>query len=395
MKTMQIFIKDTKVFLSSIKFFILLLLVLPITVGFLYGLMYEKNFNPDRQLQKASVALVDLDGGQYSSSLKSVFTDDAVKDFIDLQVVEDIDTVKKNLEKGDYSTAIVIPLNFSKDLLDRKDAVISVLKAPSAGFESSAVYDAVYSYVNILNSNSSLIEILEGSLKDKSSIGIAIEKLIPDSLSLETSDYVNTTNLEDVKKLNSKQYFFTSMLIFMSLFICIIAAQGFIKEREDGTLKRLEAASLDIGTLFTAKILSVFVLALLEITLVISISSLLGAKWAGNYTNLILVIFLQSFAITGITAFFMGVFRQGKVLGAVFSMVTTLMACFGATFYPLMYGGGIGKTLAQFTINYWMQLAYSGAILGKGINEFITPILVLLVTGAAGLIIGRLKFGYK
>ena len=395
MKVTQIFIKDIKVFLSSIKFFILLLLVLPITIGFLYGLMYERSFNPDRQLQKAKVALVDLDGGQYSSSLKSVFTNDAMKDFIDLQEVEDIDTVKKNLEKGDYSTAIVIPLNFSKDLLDRKNTVIKILKAPSAGFESSTVYDAVYSYVNILNSNSSLIGTLEDSLKDKSSIGIAMEKLIPDSISLETSPYVNTTNLEDVKKLNSKQYFFTSMLIFMSLFICLITAQGFIKEREDGTLKRLEAASLDISTLFTAKILCVFVLALVEITMIIGISSLFGVKWAGNYMNLILVILLQSFTITGITAFFMGVFRQGKILGVVFSLVTTLMACFGATFYPLMYTGSTGKTLAAFTINYWMQLAYSGAILGKGINEFITPIVILLVTGTAGLIIGRLKFGYK
>jgi len=395
MKVTQIFIKDIKVFLSSIKFFILLLLVLPITIGFLYGLMYERSFNPDRQLQKAKVALVDLDGGQYSSSLKSVFTNDAMKDFIDLQEVEDIDTVKKNLEKGDYSTAIVIPLNFSKDLLDRKNTVIKILKAPSAGFESSTVYDAVYSYVNILNSNSSLIGTLEDSLKDKSSIGIAMEKLIPDSISLETSPYVNTTNLEDVKKLNSKQYFFTSMLIFMSLFICLITAQGFIKEREDGTLKRLEAASLDISTLFTAKILCVFVLALVEITMIIGISSLFGVKWAGNYMNLILVILLQSFTITGITAFFMGVFRQGKILGVVFSLVTTLMACFGATFYPLMYSGGIARTLAEFTINYWMQLAYSGAILGKGINEFITPIVILLVTGTAGLIIGRLKFGYK
>jgi len=395
MKVMQIFIKDIKVFLSSIKFFILLLLVLPITIGFLYGLMYERSFNPDRQLQKAKVALVDLDGGQYSSSLKSVFTNDAMKDFIDLQEVEDIDTVKKNLEKGDYSTAIVIPLNFSKDLLDRKNTVIKILKAPSAGFESSTVYDAVYSYVNILNSNSSLIGTLEDSLKDKSSIGIAMEKLMPDSISLETSPYVNTTNLEDVKKLNSKQYFFTSMLIFMSLFICLITAQGFIKEREDGTLKRLEAASLDISTLFTAKILCVFVLALVEITMIIGISSLFGVKWAGNYMNLILVILLQSFTITGITAFFMGVFRQGKILGVVFSLVTTLMACFGATFYPLMYSGGIARTLAEFTINYWMQLAYSGAILGKGINEFITPIVILLVTGTAGLIIGRLKFGYK
>ncbi|MGH4122384.1 MAG: ABC transporter permease [Clostridium sp.] len=388
MKTFRIFIKDIKVFLGNIKFYILIYLIMPLLLGSLYGMLYEKQLNPDRHIPTVNVALIDMDKSTYTATLKDIYKSDNMKQYIDLSETSDIDEVKANLQKGKIKTAIVIPKGFSQKVQKGEAINVKVLKAPSSGVESQIVFDIVNSYAQELNNNINIFSVVEGSVKEKSSIEMLKKAVINKTISLNSENFINTVNITKDKKLSGKQIFTISMLAFISLYISVIGAQNMVREKEEGTFARLKSTSLSMKSLYLAKICFVFFITLVDIILYIGVSKIIGINLGESYIKLILIGILHAFTITGISAFIMNLYKNQQNLNASFTAVIMIFALLGGSFYPLQNAAEIMRKIAKFTPNYWIQDSYNKVMLGGSIKDLIVNIIVLLGIGIFGIVFG-------
>ncbi|MBW9144047.1 ABC transporter permease [Clostridium sp. CM028] len=388
MKIFRIFIKDIKVFLGNIKFYVLIYLIMPLLLGVLYGMMYEKQLNPDRHIPIVNVALIDMDKSSYTAPLKDILTNDDMKKFVELSQTPDIDEVKANLQKGKLKTAIVIPKGFSEKVEKGETVNIKVLKASSSGVESQIIFDIVNSYVQVLNNNVNIFSAIDGSVNDKTSIDMLKEAVITQTITLNSEKFINTVNITKDKKLSGKQIFTISMLAFISLYLSVIGGQNMVREKEDGTFARLRSTTLSMKNLYVAKICFVFFITLVDITLYMGICKVIGISVGDSYVKLILISILHAFAITGISAFIMNLYKSQKNLNASFTAVIMVFAMLGGSFYPLEYTGEIMRKIAKITPNYWIQDSYNKVVLGGSIKELTVNIIVLLGVGILGIAFG-------
>ena len=388
MKIFSIFIKDIKVFLGNIKFYILIYLIMPLLLGVLYGMMYEKQLNPDRHIPIVNVALIDMDKSSFTVPLKDILTHDKMRQFIELSESSDINKVKTELEKGNLETAIVIPNGFSEKVQKGEKINIKVLKSPSSGIKSQIIFDIVNSYVQVLNNNANIFSVIDRSVNDKASIDMLKEAVITQTITLNSENFINTVNITKDKKLSGKQIFTISMLAFISLYLVVMGAQNMVREREEGTFARLKSTDLSMKDLYIAKIYFVFFITLVDITLYIVICKIIGISVGDDYVNLILIVILQAFAITGISAFIMNLYKSQHNLNAIFPAVIVVFALIGGSVYPLEYTGEIMRKIAKVAPNYWIQDSYNKVVLGRSIKDLRVNIIVLLGIGILGIAFG-------
>lgn len=354
MKLYNLILKDLKIFLSSAVFYFLGFIVLPFLVGILNGTAYQNQINPDRKLDKINVAFVNKDNGMYGNVLKKIFAGNKMKDIVRLKNESSIEKVKAKLEKGTYDTAVYIPENFSNSIADKKDSSIKVYKAPSAGTTSQVVYNTVQSYVIALKNNKAV-------------------------------NYSEIVSVKGNKILSSKQILMISMFAAVSLYIIVALGNCFLLEKEKGTYARLRSTSLSNTKIFVSKVLGIFIISISVEIIYIYLCSIIGISFGNSIFNLILMILLHAFLISGVFAVCISIFESVKLFNVVAAIIISSMTAFGGAFFPVEKVGGIFYKLSKLTFNGWIQKGYYNVMLGKNNNA---PMIVMLTCGLIGIIAG-------
>lgn len=388
MTIFNIFLKEVKTGFKSIVFIMLILVVIPLVMSFVYGMGYEKIINPDRSISNIKTAYVDMDKGEFSKSLKEIFYSDKVKGIVNLKEENELSKVNDELVGGDIDAAIIIPKNFSNNIKNNMPSEIKIIKSSSSSVKSQIVYQIVKSYSQTFNNISAIYTALQENgenIRDNKMLGGEIAAW---GIGVSTTNYTNIVEVSREKTLSSKQIFATSMFSLMSLFVCITGTLGMIKERDSKTLDRLKSTSVSYEKLFYGKLLFIFTTSFLSGLLYILINSIIGIGWGDNPLRLIMMVILHSFALTGITAVFMNIFKKQQTATGVLASGLGIMGSLGGTFFPVEYSSAVMKKIANGTINYWIQNSYGKIITGRSFNELAVNIIVLLSIGILGMLIG-------
>lgn len=383
------FIKDLKKFSSSVKLYIFTMLVFPISLVFLYGAMYKNAVNPDRNLQKVKLVFIDDDKGSYSKGIENIFKNDKLKKFIDFSAETNIEDVKKKLQNGKLDAAIEIPKEFSKNLQNGKKTDIKMIKSLSAASETEVVYGIINSYLDVINNNSMVINALKNNINNMQKLSAIISKIVPETVALSTGNYSKVTSIKLDKKITAKQYFAGSMLSFTGFFIAIVAATIMVKEVQEGTMNRLMSTSATYFKVYLEKLVLAFSISTAFISAYVTINCALGIVWSRNLIEILFMIVLQSFALTGIAAVLMSIFKSTKILTMISVPVIMLFACFGGSFY-YVDDAAIKFNYMKFTLNYWIGDAYNKLMLGNGMSSIIMNLSIIFSIGVVGIIIGTL-----
>lgn len=388
------FIKDIKKFSSSVKLYIFTMLVFPISLAFFYGAMYKNVVNPDRNLQKVKLVFVDKDKSSYSKGIETIFKNDKFKKFIDISVGTNMEDVKKKLQNGKIDAAIEIPKEFSTSIQKGKKTNIKMIKSLSAGNETEVVYGIINSYLDVINNNSMVISALKNNINSPQKINDVISKIIPETATLSTGNYSKVTSIKLDKKITAKQYFAGSLLAFTGFFIAIVTAIIMIKEVQDGTMNRLMSTSATYFKVYVEKLVLAFCISAAFISTYVIINCALGIVWSKNLIEILSMIVLQAFALTGIAAVLMSIFKNTKILNMICVPFIMLFACFGGSFY-YVDDAAIKFNYMKFTLNYWIGDAYNKLMLGNGVSSIRLNLGIIFAVGVVGILIGTLIAGRK
>lgn len=395
MKTLNIYINSLKQYLLQIKLYILMFLIIPLIMSYIYGIIYKKMADPNRTLPSFSVMYINNDGDELSKPLEEVFNNKKISSIVHLQKFSKTIDVDSKLIDGTYSAAIIIPKNFSSNIEKGKNVSIEVIKAPSAGVNGDFIDSIVTSYTKNLNVNSAVYSVLINTTKDAGVTQQIYNSILPQIMGILNKNYIQYDNLSTTKKISSSQDFAANMLIMFSLFISMSAASTVVLERENGTLNRIAATSTSKLSYCLGRLLGTFTVSIIQITVFAVASSLIsGVDW-GNKLLFILTILLHSLIIAALTSLIIGLFKDQKKMNVFASIILIIMSMLSGAMTPSDYIVGSYKTLSHFSINYWIKSSYTNIMLGDSFSSISINFAMLLLISIIFIIIGNLSFKYS
>lgn len=174
---------------------------------------------------------------------------------------------------------------------------------------------------------------------------------------------------------------------FVFLQACLISGLV-VKDKEEGILIRIRTAPVSEFLYAVSNGAAAFLIVLIQCSLSLALAVFLfGLSVVDSYFLLLGVFSIVCFAATGIGLLLSAASRdttQGAVLTNVFVTLTSLM---GGAFFPVYLMSPIMQRSARLFPQYWGGKAVGAAMDGKGAEEILLPLLVLVLFGFLALTI--------
>ena len=333
------------------------------------GAIYSVSKGVSQELHNAPVAIVDEDRSQLSQRLSGALTPPYFKapEQITLQ---DMDAA---LDRGRYSFAIVIPVNFQRDLQAGRQPAIQV---------------------NI-----------DATSMSQSFIGASY---IQNIFSAEISEYVTATQQTPDPPIrlvthvrfnpNLTGYWFGGVMEVINnitMLTIILVGAAFIREREHGTLEHLMAMPLSPLDVLLAKIwangLAVLIGATVALTLVVE--GVLQVPIAGSVPLFLCGAALDLFSAASIGIFLGTVARSMPQLGLLIILTIVPLQLLSGGITPLESMPVLVQRIMQAApTTYFVRLAQAILYRGAGISAIWPDLLAIAAIGAVFFAGAMLRF---
>jgi len=304
------------------------------------------------------------------------------------------------LREEEAAALILIPKNFSADLLDGKDVELEVVKNPAAsimpviaqqGVEVAALYISIGA--RLLDGRGPRIaELFEGKgWDDPQAIAALVTELydkvrgvdaflIPPLIEVKTAE--RETGKEAGKdRPNFMIWMFPGVMIMGLLFTANTQMRDLLREGEIGTLRRQLVAPLGAVKVLIAKIVSVAaVVAIATVLLLLVGRWVFDVRW-GPVVPLAAATAAIVLAATGFAALVFSLVRterQGDAFGGVLVM---LMSLLGGTFFPPQVVPSWMQGVSRLTLTYWSHGVLRDLAAGGGWEKIQGELSILLIIG--------------
>lgn len=391
MKTISIFINSLKLFLVNIRIYVFVFLIAPFIFSFMYGTIYKNILNPNRTIDKFTVAYIDMDNSEESKPLEQIFNGHKLNRIVSLKKLPDSKNINDELLQGTYTSAIIIPKNFSENIEANKQASIEVLQSPSSGVNGEIIYDIVKAYCSYVNMNRSVYSVILENSRDEDLTKKIFNNMLPIIQSDLNKTYLTYTSFPKAKLLDSKQQFASSMLVMFSLFIVLNQAISILKERQEGTLIRIYSTATSKLSFYFGRLMATFSISIIQILCFLAVSSLFIGVNFGNYLRLIPVIIIHGIIIAAITSVLISLFKNTTLISVVFGFIVSIMSILSGSFFPSDYYPGFMRNISHFTINYWINNLYTSNMLGDNFSSMLYIIVAMLIISTLAILLGAVK----
>jgi ABC-2 type transport system permease protein len=313
------------------------------------------------------------------------------------------------LREEDQAALIVIPKNFSADLLDGRNVELEVVKNPAAsimpviaqqGVEVAALYISIGA--RLLDGRGPRIaELFEGEgWDDPVAIAALVTELYQkvrgiDALLIPPLIEIKTAGKESGEEAgkgrpNFMIWMYPGIMIMGLLFTAITQMRDLLREGEIGTLRRQLAAPLGAVRVLIAKIVSVSAVVAIATGLLLLVGRwAFGVRW-GPALPLAAASAVIVLAATGFAALVFSLVRterQGDAFGGVLVM---LMSLLGGTFFPPQIVPSWMQPMARVTITYWSHGVLRDLAAGGGWDKIQGEISILAIIGLVLTLSGML-----
>lgn len=147
---------------------------------------------------------------------------------------------------------------------------------------------------------------------------------------------------------------FAGTSVMMLLFSITGMGSALIKERDDGTLKRLLYSPIKPWQIMIAKLSSGFIFAMIQmIILVIFVWLAFQLDIFRNFGGLVLLVIATAFAASGFGILIASISKSQKQVESLALIIILVMSALGGSMMPLFLFPEFLRTIASFTINYW------------------------------------------
>ncbi len=432
MKIIQIVIKDLKTLLSDKKALsVILLMPLVLMIILSFALKGAFTSGDEWNMEKVKIAVVkqydkNMDTQRFDSTLMGGFLAQGMgeeateelrassneidpeeivfKDFLDSENVKKIiaygveeeDRAGDLLDRGEISAIVLLPEKFIYDMKInlltpfRNKIEIRVVTHPDRSINGKIVQAVVEAYSKAMSSviigKNVLVETTMAHNIENN--GLKGMKDILDGMSKsmeEISIAIDDTTVEGMKPITSSEYYAVAMLTMFILFAASHGGRMLLEEKDNITYQRMIVAGTPRLGILSGKFLTIFLIAMIQIFIMISFSHfVLGVQW-GSVFAVILISISASFAVAGIgVAIAAATYRSGnyKMAGIFETAVIQTMALLGGSFFPIDIMPSIFQKLSLLSLNGIALKAYLKIMMGYGTAVVINHIAVLTGTGA-------------
>ncbi|HYF83785.1 MAG TPA: ABC transporter permease [Clostridia bacterium] len=447
MKLISIITKDLKTILSDKKA-LAVIIFMPLVLMVILSSALKGNFisGGAGDMTKVSIAVVkqydrEYDSQRFDSTLSNGFlaqgmgdeaaeelraTSDDVdpeeiffEDFLGSEEVskiiayriEEEDRALELLKSGEVSAAVLLPENFVYDMKInlltpfRNKVDIKVMTHPDRSISGQVVQSVVEAYSDAMTSvvigKNVLIEAaMEQDLAGDGFKGMkdAMDGITNVMKSIRIN--INDISVEGRKNISSFDYYAVAMLAMFILFAASHGGRMLLEEKENITYQRMIIAGTTKLGILAGKFFTVFLIALLQMGIMIAFSHfVLKVQWGGT-TPILLISLSAAFAIAGIgSALAAATYKAGNYkMASIFETAfIQTMALLGGSFFPIDIMPSIFQKLSVISVNGVVLKAYLKIMRGYGTAEVMSHIAILASIGVLfallSLIILREKGG--
>jgi ABC-2 type transport system permease protein len=387
MRFLHIAIKDLKIRLRDRNTLVMMLL-LPVGMTAIIGFA----FGGGTGISKVEFLLV--------APKEDSFLADAAAGFLSRLDMFDVETAseqeaRRAVADGDKSAALVVPDNLLDSILEGEPAELRLFRDPASGIKAGIVESMAEEFITYATSGSALargvFEVLgsERPLDDTERLALwgwsftwLRDAFTDPPLSIEAAD-------TDVRNVDVRAYFAPGFAVLFLLFTMLASARTIHEERESGTFDRLMSAPVSGFTFIGGKMLGSYVLASLQILILIGLGSLLfGIQWGTHPGAVIVMALVTAAGATAIAMVIAALARTERQTDSVGTAVVLVMSLLGGSMWPLEQAPASFQRVAMFTFNYWARGGFKKLVFeDAGLRGISTEIAVILTIAAVSLAI--------
>lgn len=367
--------KDLRLFFRD-RTGVLLGFLLPVSLvtifGYLMGMM--TGGGGGGPMPRATVWVADVDQTAQSAALLAELRNSAMlrlRPRIDeegalMEDARDAATLRKQVEEGDIDLALILEAGFSDALAAGADAPITLVRDPGMGLESQLIGISLMQALATLTDGAIFTNMVAEQMREAGTPEIAIEGMKQMSVDFEmeslmsgeglftTEDHRPPDRDEDVTFAQAQAV--GGIAVMMVLFGLTSAAVTLLRERDEGTMRRLLSLPLPASAILLGKAIAVAVVGLLQITILFLVGEMLFG--IGIWRDPITLFALMISTVAAAAAFGLLVASWAKTPKQAEGMSTLLilvMSCLGGSWFPLqMLDLPAGMEVAmRFTLNHW------------------------------------------
>ncbi len=350
--------------------------------------------------------VVNLDEGPVGRALAGATQNPEAAKRLEIKQAKDRDEGLRRLRAEEASALVVVPKDFSKDLLEGRQVTLEILKNPAQSIMPVVAQQGAEVAALYLSVGARLFEgegpRIEGLFKGRGCgdaaavtalVAVLYERIRSvDTLLLPPLIEVGTKKQDEAEPksggLDFMGWLYPGMMMMGLLFTGLTQMRDLLREGSAGTLRRQLAAPLGAHHLLVAKIVSVAAVTAIALVLLMLIGRFtFGVRW-GAWAPLAVTSALIVLAVTGFAALLYSLVRterQGDTFGTILVM---LMSLLGGTFFPPQIVPSWMQGVSRLTISYWGHEALRGLASGGGWERVRGGLPILAVLGAAFTLAG-------
>jgi len=183
------------------------------------------------------------------------------------------------------------------------------------------------------------------------------------------------------------------MLVFFAFYTAAVMAQSILKEEEEGTLPRLFTTPTARTTILGGKFVAIFLMVIVQVLVVMIISSLLFKITWGDPLLVVLSIVGLVICAAGFGLFLLSFIKTTRQAGPIIGGVLTVTSMLGGLYsMTIPNAPAFMDTMSLFLPQGWVMRSWKLALNGAVLIDVLLPVLVAVAVGAVLFGVGTLNF---
>lgn len=367
--------KDLRLFFRD-RTGVLLGFLLPVSLvtifGYLMGMM--SGGSGGGPMPRATVWVADEDGSAHSAAMVEQLRGSKMlrlRPRIDEQGVPieenpDAQALRTQVEEGDIDLGLILESGFGAALDAGHKAPIILVRDPGMALESQLMGIAILQALTAITDGKIFTDMVAEQMRAAGTPEIAIDGMLQMSTTIDmqammsgdglftTEDHRPPDRDEDVTFAQAQAV--GGIAVMMVLFGLTAAASTLLRERDEGTMRRLLSLPMPSSAILLGKALSVGVIGLMQITVLFLVGELLFG--IGIWRDPLTLIVLMVSTVAAASAFGLliaGWAKTPKQADGMSTLIILVMSCLGGSWFPLqMLDLPAGMEVAmRLTVNHW------------------------------------------
>ncbi|MDB5052582.1 MAG: hypothetical protein JWM44_632 [Bacilli bacterium] len=354
----------------------LLLFLVPMLIIFILGNALSEQFKQeDQPVQPVHIAILNQDLKMQMNQFQEYLASSKINDYVIVLNTDSLPSMDQLIHNKEADIGWIIPSGFSEKL--------------KVGFpEQWKIVSGTSSNKNI--TGQTIIRGFFDQIERNQIEGEFVANNLPERPYLFQTDrktFIEPIRIKRDTNYTSLQYYSAVDLIMYMLFAGLTTGISFNRERENGTLSRLNSLPIPNFQIVLGILLGNGIIASIQtFCIIIGTKVIFGVDWGNQFLTLTIICSISiviSIIMGTLVAF---IVKSSKAVHAILQFIIIFMTFVSGGFAANLDHFKVFAFLEKFTVNYWAVQSLLQAFLNKSFTQTI-PSLAVLGCICAGLIV--------